>query len=240
MKKEKKYIISLAVMALLVSGGFVLAEDGSMNPPPLGVQGDMKADIKVRGEMPPRPRDGMVKDIRGDVRDIRKENADLRGENKEIRADFREDMKGKSPEDRKEARDEMKEKIKDNREEMKDNRDEIKEKREELRNELHLKMQVRFTAMVERLSKLADRIQSRIDEMKASGSDTTKAQADLDIAKTSLAELKVKADAAVIVQGDDQATKDANKAKIDEIKKLSKKVKDALMLATYDLKPAKN
>jgi len=50
--------------------------------------------------------------------------------------------------------DEMKEKIKDNREEMKDNRDEIKEKREELKNELHLKMQVRFTAMVERLSKL--------------------------------------------------------------------------------------
>jgi len=135
---------------------------------------------------------------------------------------------------------EMKDTREENRSLMKEKKteakNEIKEKKAELKNEFHQKMQVRFNAMIERLNKLSDRIQSRIDKLALDGKDMTAAQASLDVAVISIAQAEASAHAVVIVEGKDQVTMDTNKAVVEAVKELLKKAQKELTVTMSLLK----
>ncbi len=173
---------------------------------------------------------------RKELRDLRQEQygelKDMRVENRTQVKTMMDTNKDAPKEDRMENRQEIKDQRTENREEVKEKREEIKkslkQKREELQNELHQKMQVRFAAMMERLTKLTDRMQSRVDKIKAEGKDTAAVQVSLDAVKILNTALEVKVKATVIAKGGDEATVTANKTKLDSIKADAKVIHDKL------------
>lgn len=182
----------------------------------------INVDAETEKPYPGRPKPPVMRPgIKKDIREARKEIVSDRMENRE-----------KIMEVQKENRDERAESRTENREEMKLKREEnkktIEEKRAELKNELHQKMQARFSAMVERLTKLTERIQSRIDKLATEGKDTAAAQALLTEANTLISDASAKADTIVIVESTDEAGIAANKAAIDSIKTSMKSAQDKL------------
>ena len=257
---KKHLIIGTFALATLLVAGSVYAENGlgdgtgapTSNPNDTTLGGvppkpTPMPPVPAPGTLPPKPLPPKPRLLRADIKDTRQQGLDdirnTRAENRDDIEKAREDASNLPPDERKAEMQNIKDKIQENRDEMKAKREDLKstlkEKREELKNELHLKMRVRFDALVERLNKITGRVQSRIDELKTAGTDVTKAQSDLDTAKASIADLTTKAAAVVIVQGTDQATLDANKATLDAIKVLAEKAKKDLLIATYDLKQMK-
>ena len=80
------------------------------------------------------------------------------------------------------------------KQEMQDRRDEMQKKQMEKRGEIlkrnAMKMIERMNAAIERLEKLADRIDSRITKLKEKGVDTTKTIAYLVNARAKIADAK--------------------------------------------------
>ncbi len=74
-------------------------------------------------------------------------------------------------------------------------REKMKERRGEILKRMAHQMVERMNAAIERLSKLADRVDSRIAKLKQKGVDTGKAEASIVIARTKIADAK----AAVVV-----------------------------------------
>ncbi|MBP7119574.1 hypothetical protein KBA63_05850, partial [Candidatus Woesebacteria bacterium] len=107
------------------------------------------------------------------------------------------------------------------RKNMKEKKVEIKATRKEI-------LENRITSMSQRFETLMTRIQSRIDKIKASGQDTTKAQAQLVVAQTTFTEIKkqiTSLSAVTGVQTPDQGTLVELKEKM---KKLQEQLKDVL------------
>lgn len=92
---------------------------------------------------------------------------------------------------RQEAQEERQEKKMEVKATIQQKREENQEKREARRSEVaqhHAeRLEIRFTAYYDRLMKIADKIQTRIDTLKSEGHDTSGAQIKLDEAKASLA-----------------------------------------------------
>lgn len=115
----------------------------------------------------------------------KRENAqEKRAELKEKRVEVRENVK--------EKRAELEEKRSEVRENVKERRDEVRQKMEERKSEILSRMAHqmirRMKAAIERLDKLADRIDSRITKLKAKNIDTTKAETNISIARAKIAE----------------------------------------------------
>lgn len=240
---KKQFIFGGVAIASLLITGTVFAEEATSTTGSVDMGTEVTTGLPPKPrQLPPKPRP--VLDARKELRDTRREDfeeiKDVRQENRGEIKDLREDALNGSPEDRKKALEAIKEKRQENRGELKDKREEVrgdlKEKREELKNELKQRFVVRLDALVERLQKLSDRIQSKIDEKIADGKDMSSTQALLDQANTAIDALAAKVSTLVIVQPTDQASMDANKAAMDEIKTLAKAARDALLKATYDLK----
>lgn len=133
---------------------------------------------------------------------------------KEDRHDALEDRRDKM-EDRRDAATstgvwDKREDIRDKREDLRDKSEDLREKGREnaiSRIKAHLGMYHRILeAAINRMEKLAERIEARIAKMKADGTDTTEAEGfvatahtELDAAADDLAEIKANADASVTV-----------------------------------------
>lgn len=96
----------------------------------------------------------------------------------------------------------------------------------------HDRAKIRFEIAFERFVKLQERIQSRIDKVKAEGKDTTRAQTSLDISKSKLAEAKsFSAQAKVII---DAHTSTEPKTQLTDTEKAQ--VKDFMEKAKTSMK----
>lgn len=71
---------------------------------------------------------------------------------------------------------------------MDEKRAEMKERRSEILKRNAMRMVAHMNAAIGRLSKLADRVDSRIIKMKEHGADTTKAEANIALTRTKIAE----------------------------------------------------
>lgn len=184
------------------------------------------------------------KEAQIELRDERKaeyeENKNIRMENKAEIQLMRKDGSELSKEERIERREELKEMMTENKDEQKEKRENFKEemmqKRAELQNEFHLKMQVRFDAMVNRLDKLADRISSRLDKLADEGKDVTVSQNLVAEARLSIDQASALGQTVVIVTGVDEETKASNKESIDQVKSLMKQAQDKLKEAVKAVK----
>ena len=146
---------------------------------------------------------GTQKAIHDSRETIRNEKLDRKEDVKNARQDFkaeREDIKNSSStkgekagaiiDARKDLREDVKDRNQEAREKIKDERQNIKDQREERRREIakkHFEQVVaRMTAHIERLEKLATRIETRIGKIEATGRDMTKAKSNLAIGKTKI------------------------------------------------------
>lgn len=84
-------------------------------------------------------------------------------------------------------REQVREQVQQKREQV---RERLAEKRKQLIRDHFKRMMKRFDAALERLKKIGERIQSRIDKAKANGKDVASAQTALDRAKASWQEAK--------------------------------------------------
>lgn len=184
------------------------------------------------------------KEAQIELRDERKaeyeENKNIRMKNKAEIQLMRKDGSELSKEERMERREELKEMMTENKTEQKEKRENFKEemmqKRSELKNEFHLKMQVRFDAMVNRLDKLADRISSRLDKLTTEGKDVTVSQSLVAEARLSIDQASALSQTVVMVTGVDEETKASNKESIDQVKSLMKQAQDKLKEAVKTAK----
>lgn len=223
---NKKYLLVAGIMLALIVSGNVNAEETSS----LEVEAETKINVREpKQKIPPMQRPLIKKELRENKIEIRDEREESRKEIKDLRMENKDERKDLTIEEREENRTEVRLK----RDELKK---EMEKKRIELKNEQHQKMQVRFEAMVERLDKMADRIQSRIDKLKAEGKDTTKAETSLAEAIVLIGEVEIKADTIVIVNGNDEVAKEANKVAIDSIKAIMKQAESKLREAVKALK----
>lgn len=248
-----KQYISLLVLAVLLMGAPVWAQEGSStatNPSAttaIDLQRFPPTPAPKDGQPEPLPPIRQPKEGPRPVLEARKELQDTRKQELGELRDMRQENRGEIKELREQgsSTDDIREKMKENRDEMERAREEarkdIKEKRQELRDELFQKFTVRLAALVDRLTKIGDRIEARIAELKTGGTDTTALEASLASARATIAQIKAKAATITPASSvDDQSTKDANKAILQEIKTLTESVKKTYTTMTYDLKPAKN
>lgn len=115
--------------------------------------------------------------------------------------------------------------------------EQVRERRGEILRRAALKMIERMEAATERLSKLADRLSSRIEKLKGKGIDTSRAEANLGIARTKIAEAttaiataKSAIEAAVqAANADENAAKPRDAAK--PVREALQKARDAVFAA---------
>jgi chromosome segregation ATPase len=103
---------------------------------------------------------------------------------------------------------------------------------------LQAKITERFDALYERLTKISDRLQSRINTMKAAGGNVTEAQSHLDQARSALATAEMKASTISLSEISDGESLKANLESIKEVKDAFKQVQLHLTLSVRAIKSA--
>lgn len=111
---------------------------------------------------------------------------DIKAQMLEKRATIRENVQQK----KEQARDQIQQKREQVRELLAVKKKQVTEKRKQLIREHFTRMMKRFDAALERIKKIGERIQSRIDKARANGKDTANAQTALDRAKASWQEAR--------------------------------------------------
>lgn len=207
--------------------------------------------------------------VRGQIRDgrenIREEKQDRKEDGKTLRQDFRADRatlknststKRETAEQVRDLRQDLQEDVKarneEAREKIKDERAHIRDLKEERRREQAKKhfdhMVARMVAHIERLEKLADRIDSRIKKFEATGRDMTKAkqllvtaEAKISAAKSALETFKTEGSAivATIASTTPKDTLKNLKSLADVVEKAIKEAHRALVDAVNSMIPGK-
>lgn len=157
-------------------------------------------------------------------KEVRKERKELFKENKEERDAWRADMK--------EKREEWKSEMEKNREEWKKK---MEESKGDFKKNGRMKIGMAFMGRIEALSRIAEKIENRIEKLEADGQDTGEAQSFVDQAQNSIkdAEDKMKLVKTAIEAGEE---KEVIKTKIEDVKVAMKSAHENLKKAVEEIK----
>ena len=225
---DKASPIALATMtALLAFSGVAFAQDGAQSP--LGIP------------PAPTPRHNviLIKEKRADLREAVKDVLDaFKTGAKDLRIDTKENMRSATSST--ERREIEKNAIEQRRvliDARKASTTEIRDRRKELAREHVGKIGQRYSVAIKQFDNLASRIQSRIDKLRANGTDVSKAETALALAQTAISQVKTDARALADLLAQVNSGDDA-KALRAQIEAAVKKVSASIKLAHKALEKA--
>ena len=160
-------------------------------------------------------------------KEAKEERKELFKENKGEREAWREDMK--------ERREEWKTEMEKNREEWKKK---MEESKGDFKKNGRMKIGMAFMGRIEALSRIAEKIENRIEKLEADGQDTGEAQSFVDQAQNNIedAEKKMALVKTAIEAGED---KEVIKTKIEAVKTAMKSAHESLKNAIKEIKDNK-
>lgn len=172
--KKIKYINIVFVLAMLLGGVFANAEE-------VGSSG-------MRPDQKPRPERAMIKDKIEQEKMIRLENKDVRPikEMRDIEKQNPEDLKARIEERKIEREGKIEERKIEREGKMEEKKNLMQEKKKNLAEEWKMRAQDRLNAGKERLTKIIERLESRMIKIEEQGGDTARAKTLIASAKSKL------------------------------------------------------